>query len=86
MSRIVSRKAVIHLSKTQWGNACSKDVTAWTVGGEEGIFAVYFEDDIIHFAHGDDGWWGELYSFHQSWLPAMLDAFAQCMFAKKGER
>lgn len=41
-----------------------------TVGGEEGIFGIYKEDDsnLVHLVQGDDGYWTHLYSFDEAWL------------------
>ncbi len=38
------------------------------VGGKEGVFAVWWEDDICHMCAGDDGFWWEIGSYHRRWV------------------
>ena len=49
-------------------------VDAYLVGGTEGVFAAWCEDDIIYLASGDDGGWWEIASYHKDWIPGILGA------------
>jgi hypothetical protein len=55
-----------------------REVQAFLVGGEEGVFAAWKEkhgdEEIICFATGDDGFWREVAGYHITWVPAILTA------------
>lgn len=44
-------------------------VSAKLVGGEDGVFAVWMEGEIVHMAAGDDGHWWEIGAYHKYWIP-----------------
>jgi len=50
------------------------DVLAWCVGGKEGVFALFInEEDLICEAHGDDGHWELVGKFDRYWLDEIAD-------------
>lgn len=44
------------------------------VGGDEGVFMVWREGKIVHLAAGDDGHWWEIGSYHEYWIPGIVEA------------
>jgi hypothetical protein len=40
-----------------------------TVGGIDGVFGVWRNGRIVHFAAGDDGHWWEIGAYDIYWLP-----------------
>jgi len=50
------------------------EVEAWCVGGEEGIKAFFFVDNMICMADGDDGHWWLVDRFHMHWIQEISEA------------
>jgi hypothetical protein len=50
------------------------EVEAWCVGGDEGIKAFFFIDNMFCMANGDDGHWWFVDRCHENWLEEIKDA------------
>jgi len=50
------------------------EVEAWCVGGEDGIKAFFFLDNMLCMADGDDGDWWLVDSCHKDWLKEIKEA------------
>lgn len=50
------------------------EVEAWCVGGDYGIRAFFFIDDMFCTADGDDGGWWLVNSCHRDWLKEIKEA------------
>ncbi len=65
-----------------------REVTAFVVGGLEGVFAIYRveeEPSIYFFASGDDGnWWRISNGLHADWLKGVYLSLAECILEREG--
>jgi hypothetical protein len=52
-------------------------VEAFCVNGPEGVRAYFMEEDIVCVAAGDDGHWWLLETYHEHWLPFIIEALSQ---------
>jgi hypothetical protein len=50
------------------------EVDAICVGGEFGIMAYFFLDNMLYEAHGDDGHWWVSWKCHKDWLGKIKEA------------
>lgn len=55
-------------------NQNTETVNAYLVAGKKGVFAVWVDGDIMHFATGDDGYWVEVASYHKRWAADIVSA------------
>ena len=54
------------------------------VDGNEGVFATYQNESLIHFLGGDDGAWWEMAQYHVDWCDAIAkNIYGYC---SKGRR
>jgi len=50
------------------------EVEAWCVGGDTGIKAFFFVDNMFCMADGDDGHWWLITRCHKDWLGEVKEA------------
>ena len=58
-------------------DALKHEVTALCVGGEDGILAFFYIDNLFCMASGDDGHWKLMYRCHKNWQTQIKNVVKQ---------
>lgn len=55
---------------------------AYCVAGNTGFLAFWKEENFVHVATGDDGFWKRVFIFEQHWMKNILEALFQLILSE----